>query len=159
MEELDFKALLGRFDKDGYTRGEQIILANYGTNQTLLTIIFGTPCEVKVIEQKLVNSGYIRQVHLICDGEIVCYASTVIPKARNRADVIEDILAEKLGLGQIVVSRAIANHRTILDIGHDRTSFWRTYAIEGLELYLEITEKFPREPFVTEGFIRGVRAW
>jgi len=159
MEELDFKALLERFGKDGYTRGEQVILANYGTNQTLLTLIFGTPCQVKVIVQKDRGDDYIRNVHLICDGEIVCHASTVIPKARNRPDILEDILAKKLGLGQIVVTHSIPNRRTLLDIGHDRTAFWRTYAIEGPDLYLEITERFPMAPFVREGWMRRVKAW
>ena len=159
MEEFDLKALLERFGKGGYTRGEQVILANYGTNQTLLTLIFGTPCKIKVIGQKDRGDDYIRQVHLICDGEVVCFASTVIPKARNRPDVLEDILAKKLGLGQIVVTRSIPNHRTLLDIGHDRTAFWRTYAIEGPDLYLEITERFPMAPFVREGWIRRFKAW
>jgi len=159
VEELDFQGLLDRFGKDGYTRGEQIILANYGTNQTLLTLIFGTPCEVTVIKQKDRGDDYIRLVHIIGDGEILCHASTVIPKARNRPDVLEDILAKKLGLGQIVVTHDIPNHRKLLNIGHDRTAFWRTYALEGPDLYLEITEKFPMAPFEREGFIRRDKAW
>ena len=39
-------------------------------------------------------------------------------------------------------------------IGRDRTGFWRTYAIEGPEVYLEIHEYFPREPFEKVGWIQ-----
>ena len=48
MEELDFQGLLDKFNTDGFQKGEQIILANFGTNQTLLSLIFQTPANVRI---------------------------------------------------------------------------------------------------------------
>ena len=103
MEELDFKGLLDRFGQDGFQRGEQVILANFGTNQTLLSLIFGVPNRVQLVDQRERDGEIKRQVHLICGETIVCFANTRIPMAKNRRDVLLDISAGTLGLGQIVV--------------------------------------------------------
>jgi len=153
MEELDFQELLDRFGKDSFQKGEQIILANFGTNQTLLSLIFGVPNEVHVIDQVEKDGQIIRQVNLTCGGTIVCYANTKIPRARNQEDVLKDISAGQLGLGQIVVVHNLPTKRALIDIGRDSSGFWRTYAIDGLDIYLEIHEYFPREPFEEIGWI------
>lgn len=158
MEELDFGSLLDRFGEDGFQRGEQVILANFGTNQTLLSLIFGVPNRVQLVDQRERDGQIYRQVHLLCGETIVCHANTNIPMDRNRGDVLQDISAGKLGLGQIVVVHSLPNKRTLIDIGRDRTGFWRTYAIEGPEIYLEIHEYFPRQPFIDVDWIQQ-EAW
>lgn len=153
MEELDFKALLDRFGQDGFQKGEQVILSNFGTNQTLLSIIFAEPNRLKLIYQKETEGEIARRVELYCGEQLVCYAATKIPKDRNRIEVMTDILEGKLGLGQIVVKHNLPNKRVLLDIGRDGYHFWRTYIIEGPEVYLKISEDFPREPFEKVGWI------
>ncbi len=155
MEELDFGGLLDRFGEDGFQRGEQVILANFGTNQTMLTLIFGVPNRVQLVDQKERDGEIARIVHLVCGETIVCYANTRIPMAKNRGDVLLDISAGSLGLGQIVVKHNLASKRTILEIGRDKAGFWRTYAIDGPEIYLEIHEYFPRPPFIEIGWIQA----
>lgn len=152
MEELNFQELLDRFHKDGFTRGEQVILANFGTNQTILSIIFGAPANIRLTNQHEQNGEIIRMVEIRANETVVCYATSHIPRARNRGDVILDIVAGKLGLGQIVVTHNLPNRRALLDVGRDRASFWRTYTIEGPEVYLKIHEHFPRKPFLEAGW-------
>lgn len=155
MEELDIKRLLDRFGTDRYQRGERVILANFGTNQTMLSLIFGLPNRVQLVDQKERADEINRVVNLICGKTIVCIAGTKIPLARNREDVLLDITAGTLGLGQIVALRNLPNKRNLLDIGRDSAGFWRTYSIEGPELYLKIHEYFPRKPLIDVGWIEA----
>ena len=94
-----------------------------------------------------------RDINLVAGEKIVCHATSHIPRFRNREDVWEDISAGRLGLGQIVVVHNLPNKRVLVDIGRDTGAFWRTYTIEGPELFLEIHEHFPREPFETVGWL------
>jgi len=158
MEELDLKALLERFDKGGYKRGEQIILANFGTNQTLLTLIFNTPCNVHDIKMDETEGEINRTVNIRAesrDYEIVCQAESHIPIDRNRPDIVRQITDGQLGLGQIVVTNEIPNKRVLTKIGRHNKAFWRTYNIEGPGLYIVIREYFPREPFEKVGWIES----
>jgi len=153
MEELNFQELLDRFHKDGFTRGEKVILANFGTNQTLLSVIFDKPSRLQLVDQREDDGVINRAVNLFYGDTLCCHANTVILRARNRADVIYDITAGHLGLGQIVVTHNLPNRRVLLEVGRDRASFWRTYAIEGPEIYLKIHELFPRKPFLEVGWL------
>lgn len=155
MEELDFQALLDRFRKGGFTRGEKVILANFGTNQTLLSVIFDKPSHLRLIDQREKKGTINRLVNLVYGDTVCCIANTEIPRDRNRKDVIFDIAAGQLGLGQIVVKHNLPNRRALLDVGRDTVSFWRTYAIEGPEVYLKIHEHFPRQPFLDAGWEVG----
>ncbi len=148
MEEFDFKALLDRFKEDGFTRGEQVILANFGTNQTMLSIIFGLPNKLRLVDHKEKDGVMIRCVNLYCGEDLVCIANSTIPIDKNLAGVCSDIAGGSLGLGQIVVKYNLPNKRVLLDIGRDRTSFWRTYTIEGPQVYMKIHEHFFRPPFL-----------
>ncbi len=154
MEELDFQGLLDKFNTDGFQKGEQIILANFGTNQTLLSLIFQTPVNIKLINQREEGGVILRQVELRTADTLTAYATTHIPKSRNRGDVLLDITAGKMGLGQIVVIHNLPNRRSLVNVGRDKAAFWRTYTIEGPELFLEIHEHFPREPFEAIGWIK-----
>lgn len=153
MEELDFGSLLDRFRQDGFQKGEQVILSNFGTNQTMLSIIFGEPNRLEVICQREIDGEINRHVALYCGDLLVCRADTLILKDRNRIEVMADILDGKLGLGQIVVKHNLPNRRNLLEVGHNDNAFWRTYEIEGPDVYLKITEHFPREPFEKVGWI------
>ncbi len=152
MEELDFKALLDRFKKDGFTRGEQVILANFGTNQTMLSIIFQVPNRLRLVDHKEKDGEMVRSVNLYCGDDLVCFANSTIPIARNRPEVARDVAGGSLGLGQIVVKYNLPNRRVLLDVGRDRAGFWRTYAIEGPDIYMRIHEFFPRDPFINAGW-------
>ncbi|KKN07249.1 hypothetical protein LCGC14_1068890 [marine sediment metagenome] len=68
---------------------------------------------------------------------------------------MDAIAAGKLGLGQIVVVSQIPTKRSLVEVGRDREGFWRTYAIEGPELYIKIYEYFPRKPYQALGWLEG----
>jgi hypothetical protein len=145
MEELDFKALLDKFNQDGFARGERVILANFGTNQTMLSIIFGVPNRLRLVDHKEKDGEMIRSVELYCGDALVCFANSTIPADRNRPEVMFDVAAGSLGLGQIVVKHNLPNRRILLDV----------YAIEGPEVYMKIHEYFPRKPFQAVGWDVG----
>ena len=156
MEELDFQGLLDHFKQKGFQRGEQVILGHFGTVQTLLSLIFETPVNVCDIEMEEKNGDIIRRVNLKVgpdDQLLVCHATSRIPVDRNRSDVLQAITSGKLGLGQIVVTNQIPNRRILQEVGRNKEAFWRAYTIEGPNLFLEIHEQFPREPFENVGWI------
>ena len=159
MEELDFQGLLNQFNAQGFERGEQVVLGHFGTVQTLLSLIFGEPVTVHLVEQESRDNESVneilRAVHLVCEIGIVCYATTHIPLERNRPDILADISAGTLGLGQIVVVHQIANKRALANWGRDSHAFWRTYTIEGPDLFLQIHEHFPRKPFEEVGWLQA----
>lgn len=158
MEELDFQELLDQFNQKGFQRGEQVILGNFGTVQTLLSLIFNVPVNVQLIDQKE-NTGVItRRVKLVAGQATVAYATSHIPRSCNDKDVIQDIIAGTLGLGQIVVKHKIPNSRTLLSVGRDKAGFWRDYKIEGPKLHLEIGEWFPRKVYEKVGWLRANEA-
>jgi len=147
VEELDFQALLDKFDDDGFQRGEQVVLANFGTNQTLLTLIFQCPANVKNITIEETEEVITRNVDLITGEQVVGHATTLIPKARNSKLVWDAVKAGQLGLGQIIVTYNLPTKRNLVDVGHDDVAFWRTYRIEGADVFFEIYEYYPRQPF------------
>ena len=156
MEELDFKGLIDRFNAAGLLRGEQVILGHFGTVQTLLSLIFGEPVNVQLQSQREKEGDVTRQVHLMAGKTMAAEAASHIPRSRNREDVMDAIAAGKLGLGQIVVVSQIPTKRSLVEVGRDREGFWRTYAIEGPELYIKIYEYFPRKPYQELGWLEVV---
>lgn len=154
MEELDFQALLDRFRGDGFQKGEQVILANFGTNQTLLSLIFQEPANVKNITIEEKEGGLARHVDLIAGEQMVGYATTYVPGDRNSKEVWEAVKAGQLGLGQIVVTFNLPSKRVLVDVGHDDKAFWRSYKIEGPDVFFEINENYPRQPFEEIGWLQ-----
>ncbi len=160
MEELDFQGLLDRFNKDGFQRGERVILGHFGTVQTLLSLILDEPVTVRLRDQHETPSAISRCVDLMASDMAVCHAASVIPKALNHPDVYTNVLSGKLGLGQIVIKLGIANTRSLLTVGRDAVTFSRRYLISGgggiapgPKLHMEIEEVFPRSPFVIAGWL------
>jgi len=152
MEELDFQGLLDRLD--GFQKGEQVILANLGTNQTLLSVIFQKPTNVKNIQMEEVEGVIItRDVDLITGEQVVGHATTHIPRNRNSQEVWDAVSAGQLGLGQIIVTYNLPTKRVLVDVGYDDQAFWRTYTIEGPDVFFEIYEHYPRPPFEEIGWI------
>lgn len=151
MEELDFQALLDRFNAQGFEPWERVILGHFGTVQTLLSLIFNAPVVVKLIDQTEDDGVIIRQTHLVAGQYAVCYATSHIGRSQNRADIIGEVLAGKLGLGQIVAGLGMVNRRDLTNVGRNDYQFWRRYFLLGPGLRLEITEVFPREPFEAVG--------
>ena len=154
MEELDFKSLLETLR--GFDRGERIILGNFGTVQTLLSLIFGQPVMVKLVEQKEEEGVIVRQAQLMAEDKVLCYTVSHIPKFRNRADVIHDICRGQMGLGQVLAYHQLSSWRSLIRVGGDHKLFWRTYNISGPEVYIQIEEIFVREPFEAVGWIRSL---
>jgi len=147
MEELDFQGLLDKFGQDGFQKGEQVILANFGTNQTLLTLIFQKPANVKNIAIDEVDGVITRNTDLIAGEQTVGHATTHVPRDRNSQQVWDAVKAQQLGLGQIIVTYNLPTKRNLVDVGHDDYAFWRTYIIEGADVFFEINEYYPRQPF------------
>ena len=48
----------------------------------------------------------------------------------------------------------IPNRRILGEVGKDKAAFWRTYTIEGSELFIEIHEHFYRRPLEEEGWLK-----
>ena len=154
MEELDFQGLLDHFNSQGFQKSEQVILGHFGTVQTLLSLIFNLPVNVRDIEMDEEAGVIIRSVKLVVGDTVIGRAPSHIPREKNREDVLEDITSGRLGLGQVVVIQQIPNRRILGEVGKDKTAFWRTYTIEGPELFIEIHEHFYRKPLEEVGWLK-----
>jgi chorismate-pyruvate lyase len=156
MEEMNFQALLDLFASKGLERGEQVVLGNFGTVQTLLSLIFGAPCNVYDVKIEDGNGEIIRWVHLRAGGPeetVVCAAESHIPLHTNRWDIVKEISKGDLGIGQLISKFQIPNRRKLVDVARDEDNFWRTYTITGPHLDITITEYFPKNPFREAGWI------
>lgn len=156
MEELNIDALLEQFRDQGFERGEKVILGYFGTVQSLLSLIFDTVVTVHLHDQRTQDGEIVRNVTLLAGEVAVCNALSRIPEVKNRRDVIDDISAGNLGLGQIVVKYQIPTLRYIEDVGRDAIGFWRDYVIAGPSLRIRINEFFERKPFEDVGWLDTV---
>ncbi len=154
MEELDLGTLLDTLKE--FERGERVILGHFGTVQTLLSLIFGGPVAVKLIDQGHDNGVIVRRAQLAAGREVLCVAVSRISTLHNRAEIIDDIGEGELGLGQIIARHKLSTSRSLVDLGRDQKSFWRTYDINGPDLEIQISETFPRAPFESIGWLRPV---
>lgn len=150
MEDLELKNLLETL-KD-FDRGEQVVLGQFGTLQTLLSLVFGQQVVVRLIDQHEEEGTIIRQVQIMAGDCLLCCAISRIPKSRNRDDVIHDISSGQLGLGQIIARYQLSTWYSLTGVGRDRSAFWRAYTIEGPEVYVQIKETFRREAFEAIGW-------
>ena len=146
MEESDIEGLLQTLNSR-FTFLERLILGQSGTVVTFLSLVFGSPVTVNLVSQGECHDTIHRNVELICKSRNICRASSSIPKDRNRSEVIADILAGRLGLGHIVAKHNIPNRRILLHIDCTEHLFYRTYRIEGAEVYITITEWFPKKEY------------
>ena len=139
---------------------EKLILANKGTVQDFLGLLFETKVEVEVLSQHEEFGTIVRWVRL--HGEIntidttLCLASSVISVTQNTQGMITGIRERNWGIGQIIDSTGMNTRRTIYEAFVDENTFARNYLIRDIEsdpigvesnrkIHLVITEIFPRK--------------
>lgn len=152
MEDLDLKALVGKFMDKQFSLVERVLLSNDGTNVTLLSVIFETPIQVRVVDQIEHPDRIVRLVDLETETLVVGRARSHIPKGLvtggdkpfNSPEVLELVREKSLGLGHIATRLGIRTERTLVNFGADELSFWRTYCMKGEGLWFDIQEWFPR---------------
>ncbi len=163
MEEIthedNIKRLIEKIPLDA-TPLEKVILANEGTVQTLMSVVFGVSIKVDVLSQ-IENEGYfVRWIRLLADyggGEIitVALAESIIDKNTSFSGFLTGIREKNMGIGQLLSVCGIRTERNLLGFYSDNNTFSRTYSIKtygsdikaGRELNITITEVFQKEAF------------
>lgn len=143
-EEVNLKDLVAKV-ADGYSLVERILLTTDGTVVSLLSVIFGEPVTVRVVDQARMKDHITRLVDLETRNLVVARARSTIPLEKNSAQVLEMVEARDIGLGHIAQALGIKTARTLDAVGRDGNECcWRTYRMEGEGLFYAITEWFPR---------------
>ncbi|MDP3063845.1 MAG: hypothetical protein Q8O40_11650, partial [Chloroflexota bacterium] len=107
MEEMDLKALVAKFKDKQLSLVERVILSNDGTNVTLLSVIFQTPIQVRVVDQIEHPDRIVRVVDLETETLVVGRARSTIPTAKNEPEVLRLVEEKSLGLGHIATRLCI----------------------------------------------------
>lgn len=133
---------------------ERILAAHTGTVQLLLSLWWNDPVDVVLISQFEANGEIHRVVDLTCRNShlVVAHAESIIPINDNHPDVIADVKANVLGLGQIAVKHEIQTVRTLHEVQVAPHELSRFYSIittgpalaRPLGVHFEIRESFPR---------------
>lgn len=160
MEEVteeNIKKLINKIPKDCDPL-ERVVLANEGTVQTLMSVLFGVPIKVEVISQIELSSVIVRWARLIADygsGMVitVCLAESVIDKSTSYNGFMNGIREKNSGIGQLLSACCIKTTRELLGFYSDSSIFSRTYRISGGDSRIEkevsiiITEVFQKDAF------------
>ncbi len=159
VTEENIKKLIEKIPLDA-TPLEKVILANTGTVQTLLSVIFSTPVKVEVIAQKEFSTYIIRWVQLVAEYSpevkiTVCLAESVIDKTTSYQGFISGIREKRMNIGQLMSSLKLRTERELLGFHADNSSFSRTYNITTIPgedinvrpLNITITEVFQKSTF------------
>lgn len=131
---------------------ERVILCSDGTIQTALSVIFQTPVKVEVLSQIELYGRMdviVRQVRLYAeyapDNQVTaCLAESVIPRDNNSQGFMTAITEKRMGIGQILKATHVIHERNIIGLYADENVVSRNYTITGDNLYVLITEVFPR---------------
>lgn len=154
--EENIKELLNKIPSDT-SSVERVVLANPGTVQTLLSVLFKVPIKVIVLSQTEFEGVIIRWTKLVAtyspDIEAtVCLAQSVI--SSDNPGFITGIREKKMGIGQLISAKGLATRRRIVNFYSDESVFSRVYAIEdvgmtekGNFIRIIITELFPKKAF------------
>jgi len=156
LEEKKIQELLEKLDKYELNALERIVLANDGTVQSLLSVIFMVPVSVEVIAQLELYGNIYRWVKLVArysnvQEQVVCLAMSIIPIKENSEDFIKGIKEAKLGIGQLLSLLGFMTKREILGYYSDTLTFARVYRITGKKSKEDkkcdilITEVFPKK--------------
>ncbi len=147
MEELDISGALARFSSYSLSPFERVLLGHTGTVQLLLSLYFGSPVTVKVLQQSQDNAEIKRHSSLVVSssGREICSAYSVIPLNLNRRDIVSDILEKKLGIGQIAAKHRVAASREINKITVSNSEISRAYTLIGSEMQVSVVESFHRD--------------
>lgn len=146
-EELDIAAVLARLKPYNLSPMERVLAAHTGTVQLLLSLYFGSPVEVALVEQSEEMGELRRRASLVvsCTGQEACFAHSAIPLSANSREVLADVWEGKLGIGQIAVKHRIPTERRIREINVTPSQICRKYVMQGPGLYYAVTEVFPRD--------------
>ena len=152
MEELDIPAVLARLKPYNLSAIERVLAGHTGTVQLLLSLYFGSPVDVTLIEQSEEMGEIRRRASLVvsCTGQEACFARSVIPLSVNSREVLADVREGKLGIGQIAVKHRIPTERRIREITVTPSQISRKYIMQGPGLYYTVTEVFPRDLYRVE---------
>lgn len=154
-EELEIPQVLDRLKEySNLAPIERVLAAHTGTVQLLLSLWWNEPVEI-IVESQTEEYGKIhRRVALIChnSGLVAAHAESIITIALNDREVIADVRAQELGLGQIVVKHEIQTVRTLHEVQVAPHELSRFYSIittgpalaRPLGVHFEIRESFPR---------------
>lgn len=135
--ELDIPGALERLEPYGLNPIERVLVGHTGTVQLFLSLLFGEPVDVVLVNQEELEGVIQRVVRLrLRDREVeACRAFSLIDTQRNAPAVLQDIRDGKLGLGQIAVKFRVPIQRTVTDI---RANYWtivREYTMETDETF------------------------
>lgn len=133
----------------GLSPVERVLLCNYGTNQTLLSVLFEIPIRVTILSQHSFGDTIIRWAQLVAEYSpnnvvTVCLAESVIPKQKNPRGLLAALGEGKMGIGQVIQACQLKARREILGFFADDNIIARTYTLTG-DVEILITEIFPRE--------------
>lgn len=133
----------------GLSPVERVLLCNYGTNQTLLSVLFEIPIRVTILSQQSFGDTIIRWAQLVAEYSpnnvvTVCLAESVIPKQKNPRGLLAALGEGKMGIGQVIQACQLKARREILGFFADDNIIARTYTLTG-DVEILITEIFPRE--------------
>lgn len=158
-QEDSIKKLIEKIPHDS-TPLEKVILANEGTVQTLMSVIFGVPIKVEVLSQTEAENYIVRWIKLVADyggGETitVCLAESIIDKNNVFEGFLTGIREKIMGIGQLLSACGIRTQRELLGFYSDKNTFSRNYSISthgydikaGRGFKIIITEVFQKEAF------------
>ncbi len=158
-QEDSIKKLIEKIPQDS-TPLEKVILANEGTVQTLMSVVFGVPIKVEVLSQTEAENYIVRWVRLVADygndlTVTVCLAESIIDKNGVFNGFLTGIREKSMGIGQLLSACGIRTQRELLGFYSDKNTFSRNYSIStfgydvkaGRGFKIIITEVFQKDAF------------
>lgn len=127
---------------------KRIFLLAAGTLQGTLSAYFGVEVKVEIEIQHTTHNEernqeeIVRQVVLTANGMNACHAQSSL--FIDRADVREQVMSQRIGIGQILEVLDVRARFTLLEVGQNKEFFWRHYKLEGEGVTYLITESFPQ---------------
>lgn len=121
---------------------QRVLLTCAGTLQGTLSAYFNQEVLVKVIRQEEVEGGLVRVAHLHTPQVVVCSAQSQLTV--TRPDVLEKVLSQEIGIGQVLEVLEVRPAFELLEAGQDEHNFWRIYKLEAPEVVYQISESFPQ---------------
>jgi chorismate-pyruvate lyase len=150
-EELQIPQVLERLKEYPDLRPiERVLAAHTGTVQLLLSLWWNEPVDVVIVSQTEEDGKIHRVVMLTCRNShlVAAHAESLIPIEANDREVIADVRAKELGLGQIAVKHEIQVTRVLHEVevtSHEMLSrFYSMSSRSRMALHYEIRESFPR---------------
>ena len=106
--------------------------------------------EIKSIEAKVGDHVLKRQVMLRGETseQIYAYATSYLRLETLGAEIKENLLSGKIGIGELLREVGLETYREIIDFGEEPEMVYRTYVIHiGGNPTIQITETFPLSVF------------